>query len=111
MKDFQLGLKEESYDLVKDISSQGPKLSWPQFLHLSPKMQQQWSKMVSTQTPKVMGSIEAERESDVLPILEAVKIVLRKPSGGTLRRNWATECRLGRHQLTRLTLHLGLVFA
>ena len=36
IKDFQLGLKEEPYDLVKDVSSQGPKLSWPQFLHLSP---------------------------------------------------------------------------
>ena len=38
IKDFQLGMKEEPYDLVKDVSSQGPKLSWPQFLHLSPKM-------------------------------------------------------------------------
>ena len=28
--------------------------------------------MVSTQVPKVMGSIEAKRESNVLPILEAV---------------------------------------
>ena len=71
IKDFQLGLKEEPYDLVKDVSSQGPKLSWPQFLHLSPKMRRQWSKMVSTQTSKVMGSLEAKRESDVLPILEA----------------------------------------
>ena len=42
IKDFPLGLKEEPYDLVKDVSSQGPKLSWPQFLHLYPKMRQQW---------------------------------------------------------------------
>ena len=28
--------------------------------------------MVSTRTPKVMGSIEAKRESNVLPILEAL---------------------------------------
>ena len=28
--------------------------------------------MVSTRAPKVMGSIEAKRESDVLPMLEAV---------------------------------------
>ena len=42
IKDFQLGMKEEPYDLVKDVSSQGPNLSWPQFLHLSPKMRWQW---------------------------------------------------------------------
>ena len=41
IKDFQLGSKEEPYDLVKDVSSQGPKLSWPQLLHLSPKMRRQ----------------------------------------------------------------------
>ena len=72
IKDFPLGSKEEPYDLVKDVSSQGPKLSWPHFLHLSPKMRRQWSKMVSTRAPKVMGSIEAKRESDVLHVLEAV---------------------------------------
>ena len=72
IKDFPLGSREDPYDLVKDVSSQGPKLSWPQLLHLSPKMRQQWSKMVSTRTPKVMGSIEAKKESDVLPILKVV---------------------------------------
>ena len=71
IKAFPLGLKEDPYDLVKDVSSQGPKLSWPQLLHLSPKMRRQWSKMVSTQASKVMGSIEAKKESDVLPILDA----------------------------------------
>ena len=71
IKDFLLGLKEDPYDLVKDVSNQGPKLSWPQLLHLSPKMWQQWSKMLSTRASKVMGSIETKKESDVLPILEA----------------------------------------
>ena len=71
IKDFPLGSKEDPYDLVKDVSSQGTKLSWPQFLHLSPKMRRQWSKMVSTRMSKVMGSVEAKRESDVLPVLEA----------------------------------------
>ena len=35
-------------------------------------MRQQWSKMVSTRTPKVMGSIEANKENDVLPVVKAV---------------------------------------
>ena len=71
IKDFLLGSKEDPYDLVKDVSSQGPKLTWPQLLHLSPKMRQQWSKMVSTCTSKVMGAVGAVKEEDVLPILEA----------------------------------------
>ena len=69
IKDFSLGSKEEPYDLVQDICIQGPKLTWPHLLHISLKMQQQWSKMVSTHTPKVMGAIEAKKEEDVLPIL------------------------------------------
>ena len=71
IKDFLLGSKEEPYDLVEDVSSQGPKLTWPQLLHLSPKMRRQWSKMVSTRTSKVMGAVEAKKEEDVLPILES----------------------------------------
>ena len=71
IKDFPLGSKEEPYDLVEDVYSQWPKLTWPQHLHLSPKMQRQWSKMVSTHTSKVMGSIEAKKEEDMLPVLEA----------------------------------------
>ena len=46
IKDFPLGEKEEPYSLVEDVCSQGPKLTWPQLLHLSPKMRRQWSKMV-----------------------------------------------------------------
>ena len=71
IKDFALGSKEEPYDLVEDVSSQGPKLTWPQLLHLSPRIRQQWSKMVSTRTPKVLGAVEAKKEEDVLPIIEA----------------------------------------
>ena len=29
IKDFLLGSKEDPYYLVKDVTSQGPKLSWP----------------------------------------------------------------------------------
>ena len=71
IKDFPLGSKEEPYDLIEDVSSQGPKLTWPQLLHLSPKMRRQWSKMVSTRATKVMGAVEARKDDDVLPVLEA----------------------------------------
>ena len=29
IKDFPLGSKEDPYDLVEDVSSQGPKPTWP----------------------------------------------------------------------------------
>ena len=29
IKDFPLGSKEDPYDLVEDVSNQGPKLTWP----------------------------------------------------------------------------------
>ena len=71
IKDFPLGRKEEPYDVVKDINNQGPKLTWPQLLHLSPKMWRQWSKMVSMRTSKVMGFVETKKDDDILPFLQA----------------------------------------
>ena len=38
IKYFFLGSKEEPNDLVEYVCSQGTKLTWPQLLHLSPKM-------------------------------------------------------------------------
>ena len=38
IKDFSLGEKEGPYNLVEDVCSQGPKMTWPHLLHLSPKM-------------------------------------------------------------------------
>ena len=71
IKDFPLGLDEEPYNLAKDVSSQWPKLTWAQLLHLSPKMRRHWSQMVSTCKSKVMGAVEAKQEEDVLPVFEA----------------------------------------
>ena len=48
ISDFPLGARSQPNDLATDdVSSQGPKLTWPQLLHLSPKMRRQWSKLVS----------------------------------------------------------------
>ena len=71
IKDFPLGLNEEPYNMAKDVSSQGPNLSWAQILHLSPKMRRHWTQIVCTHKSKVMGAVEARKEDDVLPILEA----------------------------------------
>ncbi|MCO5580337.1 hypothetical protein L7F22_034203 [Adiantum nelumboides] len=38
IKDFALGEFSQPYDLVDDVSMQGPKISWPQLLYLSPKI-------------------------------------------------------------------------
>ena len=71
IKDFQLGSSAEPYDLIEDVSNQGPKLTWPQLLHLSPKMRRQWSRMVSTRSIKTMGMVDAKKIDDVLPVIEA----------------------------------------
>ena len=34
-------------------------------------MRRQWSKIVSTRTTKVVGSVEAKKDEDVLPVIEA----------------------------------------
>ncbi|MCO5602969.1 hypothetical protein L7F22_057111 [Adiantum nelumboides] len=70
IKDFPLGAATEAYDLLEDVSSQGPKLSWPQLLHLSPKMRRQWSRLVSTRKPRLVGAITAQPK-DILPIVKA----------------------------------------
>ena len=71
MKDFPLSSNAEPYDLIKDVSSQGPKLTWPQFLHLLPKMRCQWSKMVSTRMTKTLGILGTQENEDVLLVIEA----------------------------------------
>ena len=70
IKDFPLGAGSEAYNLLEDVSNQGPKMSWPQLLQLSPKMRRQWSKMVSIRKPKVVGSISTLHK-DILPIVKA----------------------------------------
>lgn len=53
IEDFLLGRSSEPYDLIEDVSSQGPKITWPQLLHLAPKVRRQWTKMVSTRKGKI----------------------------------------------------------
>ena len=38
IKDFPLGATAAPYDLIEDVSTQYPRIMWPQLLHLSPKM-------------------------------------------------------------------------
>ncbi|MCO5588666.1 hypothetical protein L7F22_042624 [Adiantum nelumboides] len=57
IKDFALGESSQPYDLVDDVSMQGPKISWPQLLYLSPKVCRQWSKIVSTRRVKTKAMV------------------------------------------------------
>ena len=59
--DFMLGKASKPYNLIDDVSSQGPRLTLPQLLHLTPKVHRQWSKMVSTKIGNVrpIGLIKA----------------------------------------------------
>lgn len=70
---LMLGKTSEPYNLIDDVSGQGPRLAWPQLLHLAPKVHQQWSKMVSTRRGKVRPTslIKAHDQKDVVPTIEA----------------------------------------
>ena len=35
---FQMGRWAEAYDLTMDVSKQGPSITWPQLIHLLPKL-------------------------------------------------------------------------
>ncbi|MCO5604261.1 hypothetical protein L7F22_058425 [Adiantum nelumboides] len=58
---------------VDDVSMQGPKISWPQLLYLSPKVCRQWSKMVSTRRvkTKAMGLVSGRSLKDIVPVVDA----------------------------------------
>ena len=68
-----MGESSRSYDLDHDVCEQGPKITWPQLLHLVPKVRRQWAKMVSTRWPKskVMGALSRRNLKDILPIMDA----------------------------------------
>ena len=51
--DFLLGRGSNVYDLVVDESAQGPSITWPQLLHLLPKLRPQWSKIASTKKGRI----------------------------------------------------------
>ncbi|MCO5601879.1 hypothetical protein L7F22_056005 [Adiantum nelumboides] len=73
IKDFALGESSQPYNLVDDVSVQGPKITWPQLLHLAPKVHRQWTMMVSTQRvkTKAMGLVSGRHLQDITPVLNA----------------------------------------
>ena len=73
ISDFAMGESSRPYNLVNDVCDQGPKITWPQLLHLAPKVRRQWAKMVSTRQTKskVMGALSGRNLEDILPILDA----------------------------------------
>ncbi|MCO5576539.1 hypothetical protein L7F22_030350 [Adiantum nelumboides] len=43
-------VKSKPHNLIEEVQRQEPKLTWPQLLHLSPRMRRQWSKMEAAVT-------------------------------------------------------------
>ncbi|MCO5603257.1 hypothetical protein L7F22_057405 [Adiantum nelumboides] len=64
-------VKSKPQDLIEEVQRQEPKLTWPQLLHLSPRMQRQWSKMVSTRRSKNVNTLKAQVLEDALHVLAA----------------------------------------
>ncbi|MCO5604251.1 hypothetical protein L7F22_058414 [Adiantum nelumboides] len=72
-KDLALGESYQPYNLVDDALIHGPKITWPQLLHLASKVHRQWTKMVSTRCvkTKAMGLVSNRNLRDITPALEA----------------------------------------
>ncbi|MCO5570181.1 hypothetical protein L7F22_023899 [Adiantum nelumboides] len=72
IKDFALSESPQPYNLVDDVSIHGPKVTWPQLLHLAPKVRRQWTKMVSTKRlkTKAIGLVSSRNLQYITPILE-----------------------------------------
>ncbi|MCO5595068.1 hypothetical protein L7F22_049105 [Adiantum nelumboides] len=72
-KDLALGEPYQPYNLVDDALIHGPKITWPQLLHLASKVLRQWTKMVSTRCvkTKAMGLVSNRNLRDITPALEA----------------------------------------
>ncbi|MCO5591587.1 hypothetical protein L7F22_045574 [Adiantum nelumboides] len=74
--DFPLGKNLEPYDMVEDLKSQRPNITWPQLMHLSSSIRRQWPKLASTRVPKkrkekVVKSIKSNTPKDIEPIVDA----------------------------------------
>ncbi|MCO5570280.1 hypothetical protein L7F22_023998 [Adiantum nelumboides] len=74
--DFPLGKNLEPYDMVEDLKSQRPNITWPQLMHLSSSIRRQWPKLASTRIPKkrkekVVKSIKSNTPKDIEPIVYA----------------------------------------
>ncbi|MCO5551092.1 hypothetical protein L7F22_004589 [Adiantum nelumboides] len=74
--DFPLGKNLEPYDMVKDLKSQQPNITWPQLMHLSSSIRCQWPKLPSTRISKkrkdkVVKSIKSNTPKDIEPIVDA----------------------------------------
>ncbi|MCO5588643.1 hypothetical protein L7F22_042600 [Adiantum nelumboides] len=63
-------VKSKPQDLIEEVQRQEPKLTWPQLLHLSPRMRRQWSKMVSTRRSKNVNTLKAQLLEDDVPVLD-----------------------------------------
>ncbi|KAH7297275.1 hypothetical protein KP509_26G063100 [Ceratopteris richardii] len=73
MEDFPLGKGIKPYDLIEDISTQKPNITWPQLVQLSSKTRREWSKLVSTRRTKnkEINLIRANASDDVVPTMDA----------------------------------------
>ena len=72
LEDFPLGRDQRAYNLLADVKSKGPSMTWPQLLHLSPTMRCQWSRMVSTKALKnrKVRAIKDKKTKDIVPLVE-----------------------------------------
>ncbi|MCO5601549.1 hypothetical protein L7F22_055672 [Adiantum nelumboides] len=67
---INFSVKSKPHDLIEKVQRQEPKLTWPQLLHLSPRMRRQWSKMVSRRRSKSVNTLKSQVLEDDVPVLD-----------------------------------------
>ncbi|MCO5551814.1 hypothetical protein L7F22_005317 [Adiantum nelumboides] len=97
-------VKSKPHDLIEEVQRQEPKLTWPQLLHLSPRMRRQWSKMVSTRRSKSVNTLKAQVLEDDVPVLDTQ--IKRQRVSSDYVDGGAQMCVIGEKMMHKLRLEV-----
>ena len=73
MEDMPMGKGVEPFDLKQELITNGPRITWPQLLQLSPKIRKEWGRLASIhQSTKIVhyaGVIRVKERKDIRPTI------------------------------------------
>ena len=73
MEDMPMGKGVEPFDLKQELITNGPRITWPQLLQLSPKIRKEWGRLASirqsTKTVHYAGVVRVKERKDIRPTI------------------------------------------
>ena len=73
MEDMPMGKGVEPFDLKQEFITNGPRITWPQLLQLSPKIRKEWGRLTSihqsTKTVHYAGVVRVKEQKDIRPVI------------------------------------------